>query len=65
MLVFHERENAAPFDGGIVGQELEALGSGGAVTSLGGGCGLGGTNGYNGPVASGNTELRATLVPRI
>lgn len=61
MLVFHERENTAPFDGDIVGQEFEALGPGGAVTSLGGGCGLGGSNGFDGPVASGNTELHATL----
>ncbi len=47
-------------DSGVVGRRYEAF-TGGAVTNLGGACGNGGVNGFNGPVALGNSQLELTL----
>ncbi|MCR9245669.1 MAG: hypothetical protein NXI31_11610 [bacterium] len=44
----------------VVAHLYEAFG-GGAVTDLGGACGSGGNNGFNGPVALGNSQLELTL----
>jgi hypothetical protein len=45
----------------VYGQLVDATGPGGAVTDLGGGCGLGGTNSTAGPVAIGNGQLSFQL----
>jgi hypothetical protein len=44
-------------DGEVKAQRLEAIGAGGAVVDLGGGCGAGGTITVNGPVALGNSSF--------
>ena len=44
-------------DGEVKAQRLEAIGAGGSVVDLGGGCGAGGTITVNGPVALGNSSF--------
>ena len=60
LIVWMDAESAPPFDSNVVGNLYEAF-DGGVVTNLGGACGNGGTNGFNGPVALGNSNLRLTV----
>jgi hypothetical protein len=50
-------ESVSPTDADVKAQRLEAIGAGGAVVDLGGGCGAGGTITVNGPVALGNSSF--------
>ncbi|MCB9879159.1 MAG: hypothetical protein H6835_16305 [Planctomycetes bacterium] len=54
VVVFADQSTQSPFDSDIGVQGLEALGPGGPVTDLGGGCGPGGLATSNGPFAIGN-----------
>ncbi|MCA8975611.1 MAG: hypothetical protein KDC98_12895 [Planctomycetes bacterium] len=47
-----------PYTGSILARRYEAIGVGGPVYNLGGACGNGGNNTFNGPVAVGNADLR-------
>jgi hypothetical protein len=47
--------------GDVKAQRVEAIGAGGAMVDLGGGCGGGGIAGTNGPVAVGNSAFALTL----
>ncbi len=57
MLVWMEADLTPPFNSSVVGNVIESFGDN-PVVDLGGGCGNGGTNNYNGPVALGNWKLR-------
>jgi len=50
-----------PFDPDVKARRVEAIGAGGAVVDLGGGCGGGGTITVNGPVALGNSSFEYGL----
>jgi len=50
-------QSVSATDGEVKTQRLEAIGAGGAVVDLGGGCGAGGTITVNGPVALGNSSF--------
>jgi hypothetical protein len=60
MIVWMDADSSPPFSSDVVALRYEVF-DGGAVTNLGGACGNGGTNGFNGPVALGNSDLRLTL----
>lgn len=60
MVVWMDTATAPPFEGDLVANLYEAFG-GGTVNNLGGGCGNGGNNGFNGPVALGNADLELTV----
>lgn len=60
MVVWMDANSAPPFASNVTGVLYEGFG-GGVVTNLGGGCGSGGTNGFDGPVALGNSELNLTV----
>ena len=53
--------DGAADDGDIQAQLLEAIGSGGTVTNLGGGCGNGGTLAFSGVAAPGNPDFVGLL----
>jgi hypothetical protein len=57
MAVWTSSQLTPPFAPTVVGVRLAALGTGGPVTELGGGCGTGGTLTVAGPVAVGNPGL--------
>ncbi|HKB14571.1 MAG TPA: hypothetical protein VKF62_00820, partial [Planctomycetota bacterium] len=61
MIVWQSSGMGSPFAGDIKGQRVEAIGTGGPVADIGGGCGGGGTAGVNGPVAVGNSTFQFTL----
>ncbi len=54
-------QNVNTFDCDVGLQQVEALGQGGAITDLGGGCGPGGLASSPGPAALGNTALALEL----
>ncbi|MFN6146547.1 MAG: hypothetical protein ACK5AL_09330 [Planctomycetota bacterium] len=54
-------QNVNTFDSDVGLQQVEAMGQGGAITDLGGGCGPGGLAGSPGPAALGNTALALEL----
>jgi len=56
MVVWQDTDGTPPFEGDLVANLYEAFG-GGTPNNLGGGCGSGGTNSFNGPVALGNADL--------
>jgi hypothetical protein len=63
MIVFSEAEPAPAFGGGeIEAQRFEGIGTGGAVSVLGGGCGIASTISRSGPAAAGNTSFAINLV---
>lgn len=61
LVVWESSGAALPFDGDILCQVVEAVGTGGSVVPAGGGCGLGGTIGFTGPAAIGNPSCAVTL----
>jgi hypothetical protein len=62
MLVFASVVPVPPFHSAVAAQRLEAIGAGGAVVDLGGGCGAGGTAGTNGvPLAIGASAFAFQL----
>jgi hypothetical protein len=61
LVAFHSATNPLLTDSDLLAHLLEAIGPGGPVVSLGGGCGGGGTAWVNGPVALGNSSFALTL----
>ena len=62
LVVWAEWDPGPPYDGDIFAQRLEAIGSGGSWSSLGGGCGGGGALSIDGPIAPGNPALTFDLL---
>ena len=62
LLVFERGEVSLPFDSDIVAQRVEAIGAGGGVVDLGGGCGNGGSVLVLSPVAIGNPDFIISLI---
>lgn len=60
MIAWMDASSNPPFDADIVLHYYEAF-EGGAVSNLGGGCGNGGNNAFNGPVALGNTDFNLSV----
>ncbi len=60
-IAFASADALPPYASEVRGQLFEAIGSGGAVASAGGGCGTGGIAGVNGPLALGNSSFAFTL----
>ncbi len=61
LVVFASADGTPPFASEVRAQQIEALGVGGPLTDLGGGCGQGGVAGGSGPFAIGNSTFRFTL----
>ena len=62
LLVFSEFDDAPPFESSLVAQRYKALGAGGAVTTVGSGCGTAMVIESNGqPFAAGNTDFAINL----
>ncbi|HEB51727.1 MAG TPA: hypothetical protein ENI87_00585 [bacterium] len=61
LVVFADQNTSATFDSDVGLQAVEAMGNGGAVVDLGGGCGPGGLAVCPGPVALGNQALPLEL----
>ena len=61
LIVWMDAENTPPFESEIWAQRFEAFGPGGAITNVGGGCGLGGVAGGVGPFSLGNSSFVFTL----
>lgn len=60
-VVYHQANDAPPFDGDVNGQLIEAIGTGGAIITIGGGCGASGTITAVGPAALGNAGFALAL----
>lgn len=61
LVVFADQNTSATFDSDVGLQAVEAMGNGGAITDLGGGCGPGGLAISPGPAALGNSSLPLEL----
>jgi hypothetical protein len=61
LVVWQAQDTTTPFDSDTRAHLVEAIGAGGAVVDLGGGCGGGGTIAVNGPVALGNASFEYGL----
>ncbi len=61
LVVFADQNTSATFDSDVGLQALEAMGLGGAIANLGGGCGPGGLAVSPGPAALGNSFLPLEL----
>lgn len=61
LVVFADQNTSATFDSDVGLQALEAMGNGGPITDLGGGCGPGGLAVSPGPAALGNSLLPLEL----
>lgn len=61
LVVFADQNTAATFDSDVGLQAIEAMGLGGSIVDLGGGCGPGGLAVTAGPVALGNNTLPLEL----
>lgn len=61
MLAYITEDALSPFDGDVEAQLLRALGSGGPIADVEGGCGFGGKLTAHGPLAIGNPAFRLRL----
>jgi hypothetical protein len=61
LVVFADQNTSATFDSDVGLQAIEAMGPGGAIVNLGGGCGPGGLAVCPGPAALGNSALPLEL----
>jgi len=61
LVVFADQNTAATFDSDVGLQAVEAMGLGGTITDLGGGCGPGGLAISAGPAALGNADMPLEL----
>lgn len=61
IISFLSEATSSPFDGDLDAQRIEAIGDGGTVTNLGGGCGFGGKIEATTPFAIGNGTFRVEL----
>lgn len=61
LVVFADQNTAATFDSDVGVQAIEAMGQGGTIVDLGGGCGPGGLAVCTGPAALGNAAMPLEL----
>jgi hypothetical protein len=61
MIAWQSSNLTLPFECDVGLRRAEAIGAGGGIVDLGGGCGGGGVAGVNGPVAVGNSGFAFTL----